>query len=261
MRRSLASDAFAGRSALVFGAATGIGRATALAFARAGADVVLADVATEALAETCELVRAEGRRVESATVDIRDDKAVEAAVALVVASYGRLDCAANVAGREVPNIVPTAEVRDDDWDVTIDLNLRGTWNCMRFELRQFEAQGSGGSIVNMSSVGGLLGLPGSAAYTAAKGGIIQLTRTAALEYAERGIRVNAVCPGTINTPMMARHHERHPGRDPNAAAALQPMNRIGEPEEIADAVTWLSSDGASFCTGQALAIDGGYTVR
>ncbi|MGE3447538.1 MAG: SDR family oxidoreductase [Microbacteriaceae bacterium] len=261
MGSPMASDAFAGRSVLVVGAATGIGRATALAFAAAGADLVVADVAAEALDETWELCRKEGAQAERVVVDIRDAAAVEAAVALAVASFGRLDCAANVAGREAPNIVDTASITEADWDATIELNLRGTWNCMRHELRQFDVQGQGGSIVNMSSIAGLVGLPGSAAYAAAKAGIIQLTRTAALEYAERRIRVNAVCPGTIDTPMMARHQARHPNRNPAIAAALQPMNRIGQPAEIADAVVWLSSDGASFCTGQALAVDGGYTVR
>ncbi len=255
------SRVLAGRSALVLGAATGIGRATAIAFARAGANLVLADVADEALDETCRLARDEGAAAVRVLVDVRDAAAVEDAVRLVVDTYGRLDCAANVAGREAPNLVDTASITDDDWDATIDVNLRGTWNCMRFELRQFVAQGTGGSIVNMSSIGGLVGLPMSAAYAAAKGGIVQLTRTAALEYAAQNIRVNAVCPGTIDTPMMARHHARHPDRDPAAAAALQPMNRIGNPAEIASAVVWLSSDGASFVTGHPLVVDGGYTVR
>ncbi len=261
MNGSTGPDALAERAAVLFGAGTGIGRATAIAFARAGASLVLADIAEDALDLTLALALDEGATAHGMVADIRDASAVEAAVRLAVDEYGRLDCAANIAGREAPTLADTASITDEDWDSTIDLNLRGTWTCMKHELRQFVAQGTGGSIVNMSSIGGLVGLPGSAAYAAAKGGIIQLTRTAALEYATQGIRVNAVCPGTIDTPMMERHHARHPGRDSGAAAALQPMNRIGGPAEIAAAVVWLSSDGASFVTGHPLVVDGGYTVR
>lgn len=248
----------AGGVALVTGAASGIGRATAEAFAREGARVVVSDVAAGAGEAVAAAIRERGGQAVFAACDVSRPEQVEALVARTVEAFGRIDLAFNNAGVE-GETAPTAECTEANWDRVIGINLKGVWLCMREEIPRMLAQG-GGAIVNCSSVAGLVGFTGIAAYAASKHGLIGLTRTAALEYAARGIRVNAVCPGVIRTPMV----ERFTGGDPEAEARLvasEPIGRMGTPEEVAAAVLWLCSDAASFVTGHALAVDGGFAAR
>ncbi len=247
-----------GRVAIVTGGGSGIGRASALAFAREGAKVVVADVAEEGGHGTQRMINeADGEAIFVRT-DVSKAAEVERLINITVKTYGRLDCAHNNAGIEGV-IARTAECTEENWDRTISINLKGVWLCMKFEIPQMLRQGSG-VIVNTSSVAGLVGFEGLPAYCASKGGIIQLTRAAALEYAKRGIRINAVCPGVIRTPMV----DRVTGRKPEAEAqfiASEPMGRMGNPEEIAEAVVWMCSDAASFVTGHPLVVDGGMIAQ
>jgi NAD(P)-dependent dehydrogenase (short-subunit alcohol dehydrogenase family) len=248
----------AGSVAVVTGASAGIGRATALAFARAGTRVVVADVQREAGEETARLIREGGGEAVFVHTDDSLDAEAEAWVRSALETFGRLDFAFNNAGIEGQS-APAAECTRENWDRVLAINLTGVWLCMRHEIRQMLLQG-GGSIVNCSSVAGLVGFAGIAAYTASKHGMVGLTRAAALDYAQQGIRVNAVCPGVIRTAMV----ERFTHGDPQAEAALvarEPMGRMGTPDEIAAAVLWLCSDAASFVTGQALAVDGGFVSQ
>jgi NAD(P)-dependent dehydrogenase (short-subunit alcohol dehydrogenase family) len=249
---------FTGQAALVTGASSGMGLATTWAFAKAGAAVVMADVNTEALTQEAEKLTAAGHRVLPATCDVADEASVAATVKAAVDSYGRLDMAFNNAGIQVP---PTdaADEPAEVFDRVNAVNLRGVWACMKHELAIMRDQGSG-AIVNGSSLGGLVGLPGRAAYHASKHGVIGLTTSAALEYAPRGIRINAVCPGTFATPMVDDMIDKGE-LDYDQAVANQPINRLGQPEELAAAVLWLCSPGASFIVGVALPVDGGYTAR
>ena len=252
------NGSFNGKVALVTGASSGMGLATAKAFAMEGASVVLADIDQDALhAATDELARA-GHKVIGVPCDVADEAQVAAMVERAIAGFGRLDAAFNNAGVQAP-AVETADASGEDFDRVNAINLRGVWNCMKYELRRMREQGSG-AIVNCSSIGGLIGLPGRAAYHAGKHGVIGLTRSAALEYATRGIRINAVCPGTIDTPMVADML----ATQADAMEAIlrdQPIGRLGRPEEIASAVLWLCGPGASFVIGHALAVDGGYTAH
>jgi NAD(P)-dependent dehydrogenase (short-subunit alcohol dehydrogenase family) len=248
-----------GKSALVTGAGSGIGRATALAFAREGAWVAAADLKLEAAQETARLVEAAGGQAVAVEVDVTDDDAVAAMVGAAVRAFGGLDCAFNNAGIAPYQVNASgqkiADVAPEAWQRLLDVNLTGVWRCLRHEVAQMRTQG-GGAIVNTASVAGLVGLPNSSAYVAGKHGVVGLTRTAAVDHAEDGIRVNAVCPGYIETPMtedtMRRRGERIMER--------VPLARMGKPEEIAEAVVWLCSDRASFVTGAAWTVDGGYTA-
>jgi NAD(P)-dependent dehydrogenase (short-subunit alcohol dehydrogenase family) len=247
---------FDGEVALVTGCGGGIGLATASAFAEAGASVIMADSNATLLEEAAGDLRSAGHEVLAVTCDVTDRNQVRAMTEQAVVAYGRLDAAFNNAGINCDS-APMLETEDEEFDSILDVNLRGVWNCMKAELRQMMAQGSG-AIVNCSSIGGMRGSKGRAAYSASKFGVIGLTRAAALDYAGMGIRINAVCPGIIgNTPMAARVTKNNDPDIIKAFVAAEPIGRLGEPEEVAAAVLWLCSAGASFMVGHALAVDGG----
>lgn len=245
-----------GKVALVTGAATGIGLACAEAFARAGATVVMADI-NEPTDQAARLVQA-GYAAVPYRCDVSDTKAVEEMIGWIVATYGRLDAAHNNAGIQTPQR-PMAEITDEEFDRTVAVDLKGVWNCMRYEIRQMLRQG-GGAIVNTSSQGGVTGFPGQAAYIACKHAVIGLTRTAAIDYAAQGIRINAVCPGVIRTPMAEELLRRNPDLEQELVRDT-PAGRMGRPDEIAHAVLWLCSDDASFVDGHALLVDGAFSIH
>jgi NAD(P)-dependent dehydrogenase (short-subunit alcohol dehydrogenase family) len=251
---------FEGKVALVTGAASGLGLAAAKAFAEAGASVVLADWHEEEVQAAAREIGAKGHKTLAVRCDVSDDAQVEAMVKEAVAAFGRLDAAYNNAG--VQNVLAeTADSPRDDYDRIMAINLRGVWSCMKFELQQMREQGSG-AIVNCSSLGGLIGGARRGTYHAAKHGVIGFTKSAALEYATRGIRVNAVCPGMIQTPMSDRMVAEGQGEELSAMLKTYvPMGRLGRPEEIADAVLWLCSSAASYVTGQSISVDGGFVMR
>jgi NAD(P)-dependent dehydrogenase (short-subunit alcohol dehydrogenase family) len=248
---------FSGKVALITGAAAGMGLATAQAFAEAGAAVVLADFKEEAVKVAAQKLVATGHKALPVRCDVSDDAQVAAMVDRTVAEFGRLDAAFNNAG-VMARIAPTADSSREDWDRVIGINLRGVWSCMKHELRQMERQGTG-AIVNNASVGALTGNPGIASYIASKHGVVGLTRTAALEYVKRGIRVNAVNPGLIDT-RIARDVVNRDEQAYAERANHVPIGRAGRPEEIASTVPWLCSPGASYVVGHALTVDGGMTV-
>jgi NAD(P)-dependent dehydrogenase (short-subunit alcohol dehydrogenase family) len=249
---------FRDQVALVTGASTGMGAATARAFAEAGALVVLADIDESAAGTTAQDISRRGHEALALACDVSDETQIAAVVDQTVATFGRLDMAFNNAGI----MIPPADAADEPaaaFDRVTAVNLRGVWASMKHELVQMRRQGSG-AIVNCSSLGGLVGGAGRASYHATKHGVLGLTRSAALEYAPRGVRINAVCPGTIETPMV----DRMAGAgelDLDATLAVTPMSRLGKAEEIASAVLWLCSPGASYVTGVALPVDGGYTAQ
>ena len=245
-----------GKVALVTRAATGIGLACAEAFARAGATVVMADI-NEPTDQAARLVQA-GYAAVPYRCDVSDTKAVEEMIGWIVATYGRLDAAHNNAGIQTPQR-PMAEITDEEFDRTVAVDLKGVWNCMRYEIRQMLRQG-GGAIVNTSSQGGVTGFPGQAAYIACKHAVIGLTRTAAIDYAAQGIRINAVCPGVIRTPMVEELLRRNPDLEQELVRDI-PAGRMGRPDEIAHAVLWLCSDDASFVDGHALLVDGAFSIH
>jgi len=249
---------FEDQVALVTGAASGLGLATARAFAAAGAAVVLADTDEAGIRAAADDLTARGSKALAIHCDVSDDDQVAAMIEQTVATFGRLDAAYNNAG--IQNVLAdTADATRDDFDRVMAVNLRGVWSCMKFELGQMRKQGSG-AIVNCSSIGGLVGGAGRATYHAAKYGVIGLTTSAALEYAAKGIRVNAICPGLFDTPMSDRM--KAAGQTEALAAMLHqvPIGRLGRSEEIADAVLWLCSSAASFVIGHALVVDGGFTI-
>jgi NAD(P)-dependent dehydrogenase (short-subunit alcohol dehydrogenase family) len=247
---------FEGKVALVTGAGGGIGFATASAFAEAGASVIIADSNATLLNEAADGLRSVGREVLAVICDVTDRNQVRAMTEEAVGTYGRLDAAFNNAGINCDG-APMLETEDAEFDSILDVNLRGVWNCMKAELRQMMAQGSG-AIVNCSSIGWMRGSKGRAAYSVSKFGVIGLTRASALDYAGKNIRINAVCPGIIgNTPMATRVTKDDDPDIIKAFVAAEPIGRLGEPEEIAAAVLWLCSPAASFIVGHAMAIDGG----
>ncbi|WP_397453691.1 SDR family NAD(P)-dependent oxidoreductase [Pseudomonas sp. NA-150] len=253
------SFSFENKVALVTGAASGIGLATAKAFAQAGASVALVDVNGEAARAAAEALVGEGHRAIGIRCDVADIDQVEAMVKETIATFGRLDAAFNNAG--VQNVL--AEIADasvEDYDRVMSINLRSVWSCMKFQLQHMRRQGSG-TIVNCSSLGGLIGGAERANYHAAKHGVIGLTKSAALEYAARNIRVNAVCPGLIWTPMADQMVAAGQGDALEGMTKAVPMGRHGKPEEIADAVLWLSSSTSSYVTGQSISVDGGFVMR
>jgi len=249
---------FENKVALVTGAGSGLGLATAKAFATAGAKVALADANAEAARSAADALAGLGHHALAISCDVADDAQVEAMVERTVSHFGRLDAAYNNAGvQNTP--AEAADSTREDFDRVVSVNLRGVWSCMKFELRQMLKQGSG-AIVNCSSIGGLVAGPKRGSYQASKHGVLGLTKSAALDYAARGIRINAVCPGIIHTgmldTMMATQADAL-----NAMLQNVPIGRLGRPEEIASAVLWLCSSEASFMIGHALAVDGGYTIR
>jgi NAD(P)-dependent dehydrogenase (short-subunit alcohol dehydrogenase family) len=247
-----------GRVAIVTGGSAGIGEATARALAAEGASVTVADVDEERGAEVVAAIQESGGRALFTRVDVRDEADTRAMVDLTVEAFGRLDVAFNNAGVE-SEPTPLPETTSASWDRTIAVNLTGVWRCMQAEIpRMLEA--GGGSIVNCASIAGLVGFRDMAPYVASKHGVVGLTRTASLELAPRGIRVNAVCPGVIETAMVRRIAEEQPEMMAGIVGA-HPVGRVGQPEEIAATVLWLCSDGAAFVTGQAIAVDGGYTTQ
>jgi NAD(P)-dependent dehydrogenase (short-subunit alcohol dehydrogenase family) len=245
-----------GKVALVTGAASGIGRATALAFARQGAKVVVADIAVEGGEATVDMIKKDGGEAVFVKTDVSKEAEVEALINKAIETYGRLDYAHNNAGIE-----GTADTGSEKtWDHVMNVNLKGVWLCLKYEIPQMVKQGKG-AIVNTSSVAGLIAAGGGInAYSPSKAGVIQLTRDAAVAYAKAGIRVNAVCPGVIKTEMIQRVIEEHPPMK-DYLANVAPMGRIGEPNEIAQTVVWLSSDESSFITGVPLPADGGWTAQ
>jgi len=253
------NNTLAGKVAFITGAGGGIGRAAALAFAREGASVVVTDVSDTANQETARMVEEQGGKALAIRCNVAKIEDVKAALDKTAEVFGRLDFAFNNAGIEPKKPAPTAEYDLEEWDRIFEIDLRGVFLCMQHEIPLMLRSG-GGAIVNTSSGAGVIGIKGSPAYTAAKHGVIGLTRAAALDYAAQGIRVNAVCPGYIATPMM----DRFTGGTPEGRAKViseEPIGRMGTPEEIADAVVWLCSDSAGFVVGSAMMIDGGQTIQ
>ena len=247
-----------GKVTLVTGAGGGIGRATAVVLGQAGAKVLVSDVSTRRGEETADLVRGAGAEAEFFKADVSRAADVEALIATAVKRWGRLDCAHNNAGIS-GTVVNVADDTEENWDRTLAVDLKGVWLCMKYEIQQMLKQG-GGSIVNTASTAGLLGAVRMGAYAAAKHGVVGLTRTAALEYARSNIRVNAICPGVVGTPVILGWFEANE-RLKKAMIAQEPICRVGEPQEIGNAVAWLLSDRASFVTGAAIPIDGGMTAQ
>ena len=247
-----------GKVALVTGGGSGIGRATALKLAKEGAKVMIADYMPEGGDRTVKMIKEAGGEAAFIEADVSVTSQVEAMVNKTVETFGRIDCAFNNAGIE-GRVADTVECSEETFDRTIAINLKGVWLCMKSEIPRMIKQG-GGSIVNTASIAGLVGFEGLPAYNASKHGVVGLTRTAALEFAQKKIRVNCVCPGVIRTPMVERllDKSRFSEQELNAG---EPVGRMGQPEEIAEGVVWLLSDASSFVTGHPMVIDGGWVAR
>lgn len=248
-----------GKVALITGGASGIGRSTSLIFAREGAKVVVADLSAEGGEETVRLIREAGGDAAFVQADVAKSNEVEALIDKVVELYGRIDCAHNNAGIE-GETAPIGRYSEAEWDRVIQVDLKSVFLCLKHEINQMLEQGTGGAIVNTASVAGLIGAPTMPAYVAAKHGVAGLTKSAALAYARRNIRINAVCPGVIYTPMVERVVTQYPQAE-SRFLVEQPINRFGRPEEIAEAVAWLCSDAASLVTGVLMPVDGGYVAH
>lgn len=253
------SEDFTGKVALVTGAAGGMGRATAQAFAAAGAKVVAADIAADEGEQTAKLIRGNGGEAVFVRTDVSDAADVEAAVATAVNEYGGLDCAANMAAIETETTF-LADCEEATFDRLVAVNLRSIFLCLKYEIRAMLQRG-GGSIVNIASTNSFRPLPKQAVYTATKHGVIGLTKTAAIEYAGKGIRVNAVAPGAIDTPMLRGAIAARGSDEAEVISRLSLVGRFGDPAEIANAVLWLCSDGSTYTVGHTLAVDGGYLAR
>lgn len=261
-------NSLAGKVVLVTGGSSGIGRAAALAFGRAGAHVSLAARGVERGASVQAEIEAFGGKAAFFAADVSSAAQVEELVVRTVDTFGRIDCAFNNAGTtEVGSFTPMAELAEADFDRALALNLKSVWLCMKYEIQQMLRQESGGAIVNTSSVNGLGGVAGGTTYASAKAGVLALTKTAALEYAAQGVRVNALVAGGFRTPMLEGVFQHLGGGDPAAARAAEaqvsqrvPLGRIGSPEEAAAAAVWLCSDAASYVTGHSLIVDGGLTA-
>lgn len=258
MNNSSNTNHFTGKVAIVTGASSGIGQAIALAFAESGANVVVADVLEVEGIETAKRIEQMGRRSLFVKCDVANEADIRNLMNRTIETFGRIDCAVNNAGIEGKQ-GSTIECSTENWDRVINTNLRSVWLSMKYQLPQMLKQGSG-AIVNMSSIAGLVGFQGIPAYVASKHGVIGLTKTAALEYAKTGVRINAICPGVIQTPMIDRfvHGE---AQAQNALVNGEPIGRVGRPEEVASAALWLCSDGASFVTGHSLIVDGGWVAQ
>jgi NAD(P)-dependent dehydrogenase (short-subunit alcohol dehydrogenase family) len=250
------ADEFKGKIAIVTGGGSGMGRATAYAFAARGAKVAVADVDPKGGEVTVNHIKKSGGEAIFIRTDVSKSEEVQALVKKTVQTYGRLDFAFNNAGVNKGIGVPTADYKEEDWDFVQSINLKGVWLCMKYEIRQMLKQGGKAAIVNTASISGLSPHPADPAYVSSKFGCVGLTKTAALEYAKTGIRINCVCPGPIKTALFDRVEEAIPGAS-EAAKNMIPMGRVGQPEEVAEAVLWLCSDAASFVTALAMSIDGG----
>lgn len=256
-REKQKESSFEGKVVLVTGAAGGIGRAAAVAFGRAGACVVVADTSVDGGHATAAMIVENGGKALFVQCNVTRASEVEALIDKTVAYYGKLDCAFNNAGIEEEHL-PLADADEALFDRIMNVNVKGTWLCMKYEIRQMLKQGSG-TIVNTASVAGLVGAPTQPIYAASKHAVVGMTKTAAAEYAREGIRINSVCPGVVNTPMMGRALEREPLRE-KKLRNVHPMGRFAEPAEIAQAAMWLCSEHSSFVTGHQLAVDGGLTA-
>ena len=248
-----------GKVALVTGSASGIGRATALAYAREGARTVVSDVDVEGGGETVAMIDSAGGEAIFVRADVTKEKEVADLIQATVATYGQINCAFNNAGLEREYTRPDERFTEETFQSTVDTNLRGVWLCMKYEIQQMLEQGYG-AIVNSSSIAGLVGIQRQPIYVASKHGVSGLTKSAAVEYADRGIRINAVAPGLVDTPLMERIYASNPEMR-EEADSWQPIGRPGKPEEIAEAVVWLSSDKASYVVGHVMAVDGGFVAR
>ena len=248
---------FEGKVALVTGSAGGIGRATALAFARDGAKVVVSDIAVDAAEETVRMIEALGAEATFVEADVGKESDIKALIEATVEVYGRVDCAVNNAGME-GDVAPIAENPLENWERVIRINLTGVWLSMKYEIQQMLKQGRG-AIVNIASIEGMIAIPGGSPYVASKHGVNGITKTAALEYMQANIRVNSVCPGFIDTKMLERVEVPIP--EIPTIVAMSPAGRKGRPEEVAEAVIWLCSDAASFVTGHTMTVDGGYVIQ